>query len=147
MNRLQKKCFAASAGVHLLLAIILFIGPGFISHNPRPDDLAILNFVPVKTVDDLVAPGGGNPKAKPPAAAPLPTPPPSQPPVETPPPQPPPEKVREPEPAKEIKPPKNLEDSLEPSKEHQPRKIEISTNLVSRQKQSMTDKRAQEEAQ
>ena len=71
MNRLQKKCFAASAGVHLLLAIILFIGPGFISHQTRPDDLAILNFVPVKTVDELVAPGGGNPKAKSPSAAPV----------------------------------------------------------------------------
>ena len=148
MNRLQKKCFAASAGVHLLLVIILFVGPGFfISHQTRPDDLAILNFVPIKTVDELVAPGGGNPKAKPPAAVPLPTPPPPQPPVETPPPQPPPEKVREPEPAKEIKPLKNLEDSLEPSKERQPRRIEISTNLVSRQKQSMTDKRTQAEAQ
>ena len=29
---------------------------------------AILNFVPVKTVDELVAPGGGNPKAQPLAA-------------------------------------------------------------------------------
>ena len=147
MNRLQKKCFAASAGVHLLLAVILFIGPGFVSHKAPPDNLAILNFVPLKTIDELVAPGGGNPKAKPPAATPLPTPAPPQPPVETPPPQPPPEKVREPDPPKEVKPPRDAEDSLEPSKDRQPRKIEISTKLVSRQKQSTADKRAQEEAQ
>ena len=29
MNRLQKKCFVASAGVHLLLALILFHRAGF----------------------------------------------------------------------------------------------------------------------
>src|SRR5690242_14287731 len=74
MNRLQKKCFIASSGVHLLLALILVIGPAFISTKPKPaDDMPILDFVPVKTVDSLMS-GGGNPKAQPPPAPPTPQP-------------------------------------------------------------------------
>jgi colicin import membrane protein len=149
MNRLQKKCFVASAGIHLLLGLILFIGPGFISSRSKPnDDLPILNFVPVKTVDELVAPGGGNPKAQPPAAATQPAP---QPQVAPPPSQtqqqPQSEKIREPDPPKNIQPPKDEDDSLLTSKERQPKKIEISTKLVTRQKESSSDKKAREDAQ
>jgi TonB family protein len=149
MNRLQKKCFMASAGVHLLLGLILFIGPGFISSRSKSvDDLPILNFVPVKTVDDLVAPGGGNPKAQPPAAAPQPPPPQPQ---AAPPPQPrpqvQPEKNREPDPPKDLEPAKPDEESLKTSKESQPKRIEISTKLVTRQKDSEPDKKARAEAQ
>lgn len=146
MNRLQKKCVVASAGVHLLLALILFIGPGFGSSRSKPDDLAILNFVPAKTVDELVAPGGGSPSAKPPLAAPvLPPVQPPQPKVASPPPQP--EKMREPDPPKEIKPSKPEEESLEPAKERQPKKMEISTTLVNRKRETYDDKKAREEAQ
>jgi TonB family protein len=150
MNRLQKKCVVASTAVHLLLALILFIGPGFASSRKKPDDLPILNFVPAKTVDELVAPGGGSPSAKPPPPAPVL--PPVQPPaprVVSPPPQPEPqpEKVREPDPPKEIKPTKPEEDSLEPAKERQPKKIEISTTLVSRKRETSEDKKAREQAQ
>ena len=94
MNRLQKKCFLASAGIHLLLALILIIGPGFISSKSKPDDLPILDFVPVKTVDELVAPGGGNPHVKTPPVLPLPRPPQPQPAAPPPQPQARPEKVR-----------------------------------------------------
>lgn len=150
MNRLQKKCFVASAGVHLLLALVLFIGPGFVSSRSKPDDLPILNFVPAKTVDQLVAPSGGNPKAQ---AAPIVQPPPQpQPqPAPAPPPQPQPqaqpEKIREPDPPQQIKPPAREEESLEPAKEREPKKVEISTTLVSRKKESSADKTAREEAQ
>jgi len=65
MNRLQKKCLVASTGCHLLLALILFVGPAFLSSGDRPEDLPVLDFVPAKTVDALVS-GGGNPKAAPP---------------------------------------------------------------------------------
>ena len=151
MNRLQKKCFVASAGVHLLLAIILFVGPGFIPSKGKPDDLAILNFVPVKTVDDLVAPAGGNPKAQPPTSTPAPQPPQPRPQATPPPiqpaPQPPPEKIREPDPPKDVKPAKPEEDSLDPAKERPSKKIEINTKLVTRQKDSNTDKQAREETQ
>jgi outer membrane biosynthesis protein TonB len=149
MNRLQKKCFVVSAGIHLLLGLILFIGPGFISSRSKQvDDLPILNFVPVKTVDDLVAPGGGNPKAPPPVSAPQPAPPQSLPqPSPEPPPQVQPQKSRDPDPPKEIKPVKTNEESLETVKEGKPRKIEINTKLVTRQKDSSPDKAAHEEAQ
>ncbi len=152
MNRLQKKCVVASAGIHLLLTLILFIGPGFGSSRSKSDDLPILNFVPFKTVDELVAPGGGSPNAKPPPAAPvLPPAQPPQPQVVTPPPQaeaqPKPEKVREPDPPKEIKPSKPEEDSLEPAKERQPKKMEISTTLVNRKRETSDDKKARQEAQ
>ena len=77
MNRLQKKCFIAATGFHLLLAAILIVGPAFLSSNPKTDDLPLLNFVPVKTVDSLMS-GGGNPKAQPPPAVAQPAP---QPPI------------------------------------------------------------------
>jgi TonB family protein len=147
MNRLQKKCFVASAGVHLLMALILFIGPGFISSRSKQDELPILNFVPVKTVDELMS-GGGNPNAKPPAPAPMQPPPQPQPQPQqalAQPPRPQPEKIHEPDPPKEIQPVKREEESFEPAKER--KKIEISKTLVTRKKDSDPDKKAREEAQ
>ena len=94
MNRLQKKCLVASAGFHLLLLAILFVGPAFVSSGKRDDNRALNDFVAYKTIDELLA-GGGSPKAAPPA--PLPTPTPPQPKIETPQPAPPPkpEKVEQ----------------------------------------------------
>jgi len=73
MNRLQKKCFLVSAGMHLLPLVLLISGAAFVpSRPPDPlDNAPIIDFVPFKTVDALVEPGGGNPNARPlPAAAP-----------------------------------------------------------------------------
>ena len=53
MNRLQKKCFVASAGLHLLLGLILVIGPAFVVSQSKPDNIPVLDFVPLKTVDAL----------------------------------------------------------------------------------------------
>src|ERR1051326_3021211 len=62
MNRLQKKCFIASAGTHLLLMVILFVGPAFqSSKHDKSEDLPLLDIIPSKTVDALVAPSGGTP--------------------------------------------------------------------------------------
>ena len=147
MNRLQKKCFVGSACVHLLLALVMFVGPGFLASPNKTDDMAILNFVPAKTVDELVAPGGGNPQAKPPPPAPVP-PAVTQPQAAPPPPQaqPRPEKVREPEPLPEPKPaPREEESSLDPAKEK--RKIEISTKLITRKRETVDDRKTREEAQ
>jgi TonB family protein len=71
MNRLQKKCFFAATGFHLLLVVILFVGPAFLSSNQKSDDRALIDFVPLKTIDEALS-GGGSPTARPPAPAPPP---------------------------------------------------------------------------
>src|SRR5438309_1690763 len=124
MNRLHKKCVIASTGFHLLLALILVVGPAFLSSKEKAEDLQIIDFVPSKLIDANMS-GGGNPNAKPPPAAPpvatvtppvpKPTPPPPEPKVE---------KAREPElkpeTVKDIKPVKNDPESLETHSEKKP---------------------------
>jgi len=134
MERLQKKCFIASAGAHLLLALILVVGPAFISTKTKSDDMPILDFVPMKTVDALIS-GGGNPNAKSPPAAPIPQP---QPPVTPPAPSPQPEKAKDPDPPKEVVKELKPEESLEPGK----KKVEISTKLVSRSHEDNSEAKA-----
>ena len=74
MNRLQKKCAIVSAGLHLLLLLVLFVGPGFLPSSDAPA-LTPIDWVPVKIVEGKLA-GGGNPNANPPPPAPpAPTPP------------------------------------------------------------------------
>jgi TonB family protein len=100
MDRLQKKCLIASTGVHLLLVLILLIGPGFLSAPPKLDDPAtIIEFIPSKLIDGIS--GGGSPNAgqmAPPAAPPRNDPVP-EPPAPRPP-EPAPETKPDPEPAK-----------------------------------------------
>jgi TonB family protein len=78
MNRLQKKCFIAAAGFHLLLLVILLIGPGFFAPRENTDDITILNYVPANLIDAKMN-GGGNPKVTQPPAQATPTPPQPQP--------------------------------------------------------------------
>lgn len=118
MNRLQKKCFIATAGFHLLLLVILFVGPAFFSPKPKVDDSQVLDVIPANLIDAAFSSGVKG--ATPPPPTPVFTPPqPVQPPV-TPPPapkpvvQPPPnpaptlvervEKMFTPEPVKPAKP-------------------------------------------
>src|SRR5262249_54581056 len=98
MNRLQQKCFLASTGVHLLLALILFVGPAFLSSPNRSDNSPILDIIPSKLIDAPFS-GGGNPNPKPPPQSPA-TPSPVAPPVQS---QAKPEPVKLPEPP-ELKP-------------------------------------------
>ena len=70
MTRLQKKCFLFSAGMHLLLGIIL-IGTSAFRDKPAAKDEQILTMIPSRILDEAGA-GGGSP-------APLPAPQPSQP--------------------------------------------------------------------
>jgi|SRR5882762_3198876 len=136
MNRLQKKCFIGSAGMHLLLVVILFVGPAFLTSKSKVDDPPPLDFVPWKTVDALVS-GGGNPNARPPVVTP--TPPAPAPPVVNPTPPPltpekPPEKVKDPEPpkdpVKEFTKSKADPESFEMSKTHKPKLPNVSTTIV-----------------
>ena len=52
MSRLYKKCFLASAGMHLLLFLILLIGPAFLMSRDKIDDLPTLDFIPAKLIDE-----------------------------------------------------------------------------------------------
>jgi protein TonB len=134
MNRLQKKCFIASAGLHGLLALILFVGPAFLMSRDKPVDVPLIDFVPVKTVDALVS-GGGNPKAQPPPAPQPPAPQPRAAVAPAPPPK------REP-----------VVEKTEPARERR-HKIEVSTTLVRRDTpessaaRAAADRRAREAAQ
>jgi TonB family protein len=130
MNRLQKKCIMASAGMHLLLVVILLVGPAFISSKSKTDDLPILDFIPVKTVDALVS-GGGDPKGR------LPSPPPA-----TAQPQPPVQPQRTPAPPKQPEPEVAKHDP-EPSLDlsPKPRKPDISLKPVVQKTTPQTDSR------
>ncbi|HXS68323.1 MAG TPA: TonB family protein [Candidatus Polarisedimenticolia bacterium] len=127
-------------GIHLVLVVVLFVGPAFLSNSSR-DATPPLNFIAAQTVDAAISGGGDNSVKSPPAeltAPPVPVAPPAQvapsapvpPPVaeRTPPPV---EKTSAPTPRerpREVKPPKN--DT--PVVEAKPRthKIEVSTKLV-----------------
>ena len=91
MNRLQKKCFVASAGVHALLLVILLVGPAFLTSKSKLDNSPILDVIPGKLIDAAFS-GGGNPNGRPPPPAP---------------PEPPQRAVTPPAPAPEPDPPKD----------------------------------------
>ncbi len=137
MNRLQKKCIIVSAGFHLSLVLILLFGAAFFSSNSATKDVPIIDFIPLKTIDDARS-GGGNPKAQPPAPVPpTPQPPAPQPAVQ------PAQPVTQPEPPKDTTPdPENVESKPKPR-----RKIEVNTNLVrsNPNDKTSTEKRARDE--
>jgi len=95
MNPLQKKCILATAGFHLLLLVILFLGPGFFNRQPPPDTFPTLKLIPANAVDAAL--NSGSTAATPVPVTPTP-PAPTTPPV-TPPPDPTP---TPPEPAKPV---------------------------------------------
>src|SRR5262245_17872052 len=113
MNRLHKKCFIASAGTHLLLALILLVGPAFLAPKDKLDNSQILEFIPLMTTDAQMS-GGGSPHGGAPPTLP-PEPPPQR--RETKPTQAPPEKT--PEPPKVVQ--KQESESFEPKQERKPR--------------------------
>jgi protein TonB len=73
MNRLQKKCVIATAAFHLLLLVILFVGPAFFYSKPKADDSQVLDVIPASLIDAALNSGVKN--AEPPAPAPIVTPP------------------------------------------------------------------------
>lgn len=137
MNRTQKKCFIASAGFHLSLVVILFVGPAFFSKKNPADDMPVLDVIPSKAVDAAMS-GGGNPNVKlPPPPAPIEQLPP-EPPKPTPQPpeivKPPVKEIQKPEPQKIEKPEIKPLDSKEinPFADTKKHTIEVSKNLVKR---------------
>src|SRR5438552_3506323 len=127
MNRLQKKCFIFSAGFHLLLFLILLVGPAFLASTDKPVPAQYIDIIPLKIIEAPFA-GGGDPNAKPPPPTPQ-----AQPKqrVVQPPPQPE-QKPERKEVVKKTEAEKPEPDSLEPSKEPKKHKVEISKQLVSR---------------
>jgi len=75
MNRLQKKCIIATAGIHLLLLLILFVGPAFFYSKPKADDLQVLDVIPANLVDAAFSSGVANATPPPPAPVTPPAPP------------------------------------------------------------------------
>ena len=146
MNRLQKKCFIASAGLHLLLVLILVVGPAFLSSKNKTDEMPTIDFVPSKLIDAAFS-GGGNPNTRPPPPAP------PAPVVPQPREVAPPEQKPEPKP-EPVKPVKPAVESLEARKEPARPKPEITTTAVSRnadsqkkaKQSSETDSHAKAEA-
>ena len=57
MNRLQKKCLLATAGFHLLLVLILIVGPGFFRQTPKPDDTQLLDVIPANAIEAALTSG------------------------------------------------------------------------------------------
>ena len=69
MNRLQKKCVIATAGFHLLLLVILFVGPAFFNPRPKADNSPVIDVIPANLVD--IALNSGVKGAQPPAPTPI----------------------------------------------------------------------------
>jgi TonB family protein len=128
MNRLQKKCVFATAGIHLLLLVILLVGPAFFAPRNKPDDLQVLDVIPANLIDAPYNSGVKNAQPPPPAVQPAP-PAPAPKPVVTPPTFA--QKVEhffKPEP---VKPTPDLTPVEKPEKSR-PHKIEVNTHLVTR---------------
>ena len=62
MNRLQKKCAIATAGIHLLLLLILLFGSAFFSPRPKPDDTQLLDVIPANLIDAALNSGVRKPR-------------------------------------------------------------------------------------
>jgi TonB family protein len=131
MDRLQQKCFVGSAGIHLLLLVILLIGPAFLAPRSKPDNSPILDVIPTKLIDAAFS-GGGNPNGTPPPPAP---PVPPAPPAPTPKPPPEPAKAEAPQPPPEpVKPQSTDPDALEPKPDKKPRLPNVPTTPIVRKR-------------
>lgn len=132
MNRLQKKCFVACTGVHLLLVLLLVFGAGFVSSKVDTVPVETLTFIPLETTDLQVSGGGevGVRSAPPPAPAPAPAP------------QAPPEPTRQPDRVRDTPKVKDEEPSLEPAKETKRKLPDVSTKVVIRKPDAGADAKA-----
>ncbi|MGH7976246.1 MAG: TonB family protein [Limisphaerales bacterium] len=126
MNRLQKKCLMSVVGIHLLLLVILFVGPAFFAPRDQTDDLQVLDVIPANLIDAPFNSGVKNAQPPPPAVQPAP---PTPKPAVTPPtleqrf-----EKKFKPEP---VKPTPDFKPVDKPEK-NQPHKIQVNTQLTTR---------------
>jgi len=130
MSRLQKKCFVGATAMHLLLLVVLFVGPAFFVAD-KIDDSDVITFVPAMLTDEKFSnPGATAPR---PTPQPQPQPPQPQPQAEppTPQPQPQPQPVRDPDPPVETpKINKPDPDSLESKPEKKTHQVKVSDTVV-----------------
>jgi outer membrane biosynthesis protein TonB len=131
-ERLQKKCFIASAGLHLTLLMVFLFGSAFLGGAQKTKELPELTFIPESLVADNVQ-GGGSRDAKPPSLGPTPPPPQQQRSESTPPAPKPPvkvEKVEEPKPT--VKDRTSDSDALEVKSEKKQHKVQVNLKPVAR---------------
>jgi len=60
MDRLQKKCFVASCGMHVLLLLVVLFGAAFFAPE-KPKPVETLTMIPSRLIDGDQSGGGGNP--------------------------------------------------------------------------------------
>jgi periplasmic protein TonB len=60
MDRLQKKCFIASCGMHGVLFLVVLFGAAFFTAE-KPPPVGTLTMIPTKFFDNMPPGGGGNP--------------------------------------------------------------------------------------
>ena len=65
MDRLGKKCFVASCGMHIVLVLIVLFGAAFFTPEKKIPPVDNLTMIPSKLIDDALSGGGGNPKIAP----------------------------------------------------------------------------------
>jgi TonB family protein len=143
MTRLQKKCFIAVAGTHLLLVVVLLCS-GFIKPSPKPDDTQLLDVIPANVIDQAFRSGvrGATPPPPTPIVQPQPQPP--QPPQPQPP-QPEPPKPDKPQPPEKIQPPVTKPDEPTETKPKPQHKIDVNlTRTVRKKPATETDNRQAE---
>lgn len=153
MNRLQKKCVIGTAGIHLLLFLILIVGPAFFNRQPKADN-TVLDMIPANLVDNALNSGVQNAQPPPPAPVTPPTPQDLRPPppirtqpqvVQPPPPQPTPKIVQpdpsfleqvkryfEPKPTPAVTPDMTPVNRPEKSHQNNQNNIDVNTTLVKR---------------
>jgi len=153
MNRLQKKCFIGATGLHLLLVVILLVGPAFFVADNKIDDSDVITFVPdILTDEKFSNPGATAPRPAPqPQPQPQPPQPQPQPIVEPPKPQPQPEPQPQPDPdPPKIETPKVNRpdpDSLETKPEKKKPQVKVSNTVVKLKPTSKTTTASKETAQ
>lgn len=132
MDRLAKKCFIASAVLHATLAVVLVVGPAFLtSRQPAPKE--IIDFIPSHIIEANLT-GGGNPNVA--------TPPPPQP-VVQPPPQP---QPQPPPPPPQPRPQPRVQPEPQPQPQPTPRPIQLTPVTRNPNLRPPPDTRAQERA-
>lgn len=121
MNRLKKKCFLAAVGFHLLLLGILFVGPAFLTSKEEPQELTLLQFVPMVTTDLHVSGGGTpHPTSQPPEPKPAQVTPPA------------PRHVERAEPPKATKAPDPVAKPADSRPDRAEHRIKVNTDLITR---------------
>jgi TonB family protein len=125
MDRLQKKSFVASTGLHLLLLGILLLGVAFVASPSKPNNRQVLDSVPPGTVEKALTGRASAQRATAGTSA-------IASPVLVARPEPSPERTPPKDPVRDISPLKDLEGSPEPSTERTPKKLTFDFTLVTR---------------